>query len=105
MKLYSVITIVPGWPSAESEKFGGIRTVAICTSVERAKEIVEGNLGDIFETSYRFVVIVEFESDALYGGLGSRNNEWWYVWQEDSEDGKYYPASKPVEYSRVIFTF
>ena len=115
MKLYSVITIVRGWPSEESQKSGGTRTVIICTTFENAEEVVLKNVGYIFETSYTYAVIVEFEADTLYGvgfeadklygGLSASNKEVWYRWVGNSETGKYIPCDKPEEYKNTIFSF
>lgn len=105
MKLYSVITIVQGWPSEEAQKYGGSRTVIICTTLEIAEEVVLKNVGDIYETSYTYAVIVEFEADRLYGGLVTQNKEVWYRWEGDSETGKYIPCGKPEEYEQVLFSF
>jgi len=105
LKLYSVITIVPGWPSPETERQGGSRTVAICTSLERAKQIIERNEGDILEGSYGFALVVEFDADHLYGGNLSIGNQHWYQWAGDSEKGKYVPTTPPMEYQRILFSF
>lgn len=103
MKLYTVTTIVEGWPSEESKKYGGLRTVVVCTSLERAKEIVENNEFDIFETSYTYAVIALIEADELYGGFNEREEEVWYKWEGDGETGKYLPSAKPEEYKNVRF--
>ncbi|MES3004931.1 MAG: hypothetical protein V4690_02345 [Patescibacteria group bacterium] len=105
MKLYSVITIVQGWPSPAAERFGGARTVAICTDLQQAKKVVEENIGDIFEKSYDFALVVEFEANQLYGGLDTEAAQYWYQWEGDSETGKYVPIDQPNEYQKVLFSF
>ncbi len=103
MKLFLVTTIVPGWPSAESKRFGGLRTVAVCTSYMRAVEIVTKNEGDIFEGTYQYAVISEIEPDVLYGGPCLPPNEVWYLWcNMPSGGGKYISVSKPTDYKNVL---
>ncbi len=105
MKLYSVITIESAPSPEERQRLAGKRTVAICTKIENAKEIVEKNVGDIFETSYTYAVIVEVESDLLYGGLALPYPELWYQWEGDVETGRYVAIEKPVEYERIVISF
>ena len=103
--LYAVTTIVPGWPSEISKRYGGKRTPVICTSLRRAKQIVENNEGDIFETTYGYAVIDKVLPNALYSFSGSAEEgykEWWYEWEGTYKEGKYVPCSKPPEYSRIF---
>jgi len=76
--LYSITTI------ARNEKFGGTRTVAICTSLTTACRIVEGNHGDIWEHSYMLAVIEAVWPNALYGGLKGRDT-YWYRWSVEKK--------------------
>ncbi|HEY4490081.1 MAG TPA: hypothetical protein VJC12_02395 [Candidatus Paceibacterota bacterium] len=98
--LYSVTTIVPGYPNEESQRKGGKRTVAICTTLKRAREIIESNEGDIFETSYRYVVIEGITADALY--CYHPGKQYWYHWKGTSEKGKYIRGRRPKEFGRII---
>ena len=103
--LYSVTTIVPGWPSEISKRYGGKRTPVICTSLRRAKQIVENNEGDIFETTYGYAVIDKVLPNVLYSFSGSVKEgykEWWYEWEGTHREGKYVPCSKPTEYIRTF---
>ncbi len=101
--LFSVTTIVPGWPSEESRRFGGKRTPIICTSLEIAKDVIERNVGDIFETTYRYAVITTIFPDVLYSYRGQEEyKEYWYVWEGDYETGKYVPCEKPKEYEKIV---
>ena len=103
MLLYSVTTIVPGWPSKEADRYGGKRTPVICTSLDLAKDIVENNRGDIFETTYRYAVIVTVFPDVLYGGvMEDEYAEYWYIWEGDYQTGRYVPSEKPEEYQRAV---
>jgi hypothetical protein len=93
VRLYTVTTI------ASSARYGGTRTVAVCTSFERAREMVEENVGDIFELSYRLAVIEGLIADHLYGGLD--HEQYWYVWKGD-QDGSYKPIEVPAAYENVV---
>jgi hypothetical protein len=93
-RLYMVTTI------ASSDRYGGTRTPVICTSFERAKEIVETNEGDIFECSYMLVVIEAVVADWLYGG--HLNEQYWYVWKGDVETGNYCPIERPKAFESTI---
>jgi hypothetical protein len=102
MTLYGVTTI---HPSREGERAGitSSRTVAMCTRLERARQIVEGNEGDIFETTERLVVISTLSSDVVYGAVGCPDyQEWWYRWEGTWQDGRYVPTEKPEEFRHVI---
>lgn len=93
-RLYSVTTI------AASPRYGGRRTVAICSSFERAKATVEKNKGDIYEYSYQLVVIEATVADWLYGGM--LNEQYWYVWKGTPEEGGYTPIERPKAYKYAI---
>jgi len=95
--LYAVVTIVPDDISRD-------RCVAICTTLEYAKEIVENNYGDIWETIYDLVVIEEKRADYLYAGCG--NEQWWYEWKGargwDGVGTKgYVPCERPEKYEHI----
>jgi len=92
-RLYSVTTIAP------SLKYGGFRTPVICDSFEKAKEIVEGNHGDIFELSYRLVVIEALAANWLYGHL---REAYWYRWEGSAAEGGYRPIEVPPAYKGVV---
>ena len=72
MILYSVTTI-------NTKKPDNDRCVAICTTLERAKEIVEHNQCDIWEMEYDLVVIESKETDCVYGGFNT--DQYWYEWR------------------------
>jgi hypothetical protein len=88
--LYVVATIAP------SEKTGGTRAPVVCTSLERAKKIVETNEGDIWEFSYDLAVIETFIPDQLYSATDERH---WYRW--NLEKMRYMPIDCPEEYQNV----
>ena len=85
-RLYAVTTI------ASSERFGGKRTVTVCSTFARAKEIVETNEADIAEMAYFFAVIEAIAADWLYYYL---DEQYWYVWDGSWKDGRYRPIEKP----------
>ena len=101
MNLYLVTTIVSGWPESELKR-NGSRKVAICSKFERAKEIVEKNEGDIWETDFYYAVITKVQADVVYGGFPVQ--EWWYNWV-GGKLGGYIETQKPLEYEKVIFSF
>lgn len=92
-RIYTVSTV------AESPSYGGTRTVAACGTFAKAEEIILGNYGDLFETTYLFAVIEEVELDLLYGGFEHR--QWWYSWLGDYQTGVYRPIKTPAEYEYV----
>ncbi len=71
-RLYAVTTI------AQSDQYGGTRTPVICYTLDRAKEIVETNEGDIWETTYHFTVIEGVIPDHLYT---CHKEQYWYQWK------------------------
>jgi hypothetical protein len=96
LRLYTVTTV------ASSPRYGGTRTVVVCSSFERAKEIVEKNLGDIYECSYQLAVIEGTIADWLYYPL---DEQYWFVWQADEKDsrvGAYYAIERPEAYEGCI---
>jgi len=95
-RLYAVTTI------ACSERFGGTRTPVICTTFEKAAEIVEKNIGDIYECSYRLVVIEAVAPDRLYMNL---QEQYWYVWVFSGKDihaGAYKAIESPETYKNIM---
>ncbi len=89
-RLYMVTTI------ASSARYGGTRTVVVCSSFERAQKIVENNEGDLFECSYELAVIEATVDGWLYGGL--IHEQYWYVWKDGTGDGAYVPIEIPKAY-------
>ncbi len=97
MILYAVVTIVPDDISRD-------RCVAICTTLDRAKEIVENNVWDIWEMDYDWVVIEEKVADAVYAGF--TNKTWWYEWKgprgwEGVNCKGYVPCERPAKYEHT----
>lgn len=92
-RLYTVTTI------AESARYGGNRTVVVCDSFEAAREIVEKNYGDIWECSYMLAVIEAVVPNRLYAHL---DEQYWYRWVGDREDGAYQAIEVPERYRNVV---
>lgn len=69
---FAVVTLTK--PSGED------RCVALCSTIERARQIVERNEGDIWETIYRYVVIERRTLDVLYGDITGESVQEWYEW-------------------------
>jgi len=84
-RLYTVTTI------ASSARYGGVRTPVICDSFARAKEIIESNEGDIWETTYNLIVVEGILPNMLYGG--DLQERYWYKY--DHEAGAYRPIECP----------
>jgi hypothetical protein len=98
MILYAVVTIVPNDISRD-------RCVAICTTLDRAKEIVENNVWDIWETVYDWVVIEEKRADEMYAGFN--NEQFWYEWKGPRGDEGiafkgYVPCERPEKYDHIV---
>jgi hypothetical protein len=86
-RLYTVTTIT------SSQRFGGVRTPAICTTFKLARDFVERNAGDLFECSYSLAVIEAVAADTLYTYL---DEVYWYMW-EPSEDPEYTGRYREIE--------
>jgi hypothetical protein len=84
MKLYTIHTL----RSKYLEDQG--RTPAVCTKLETAIELVEGNYGDMYECGYYpYVVIEPFESDTMYGMTQALGEQVWFAWEGTWEEGAY----------------
>lgn len=97
-RLYTVTTI------ACSARFGGTRTPVICSTFEKAAEMVENNDGDLYECSYRLVVIEAVVPDHLYTTL---HEQYWYVWVYNHKDsvnseGSYKAIETPEVYKNIV---
>lgn len=86
---------------AKSDLSGGVRTVAICSTFERAEEIILTNEFDIWEYSYMDAVIEECMPDHMYGGMGDRQ-QWWYHWTGDADGGYQRVPNPPERFARVV---
>jgi hypothetical protein len=104
-RVYTVTTF------AGSATKGGTRTPIICSTFEKAKEVVESNMGDIWEYSYMLCVISGFHMDCLYGTprvkkdnpepdtCDVESEEYWYKWVgEDTTKGGYVPIEPPFDF-------
>lgn len=87
--LWAITTI------AESRLYGGTRSPAIYTSFEQARDAIETNLGDIFETTYCLALIEPIIPNCLYGSHGP---VLWYMWVGDYETGGYQAIEEPPGY-------
>jgi hypothetical protein len=88
-RLYTVTT------KARNEKYGGTRTVCVCDSFERARQIIETNEGDIEERSYHFAIIEAVCPNVLYAYSGEA---YWYLWREyDFVNQGGYGQFEPIE--------
>lgn len=80
--------------------------MVVCSTFTRAKEIVEKNVGDIFECSYRLAVIEATIADRLYGGC--LNERYWYCWKGSTDmrrgkgEGGYVPIEEPEAYTNTM---
>ncbi len=97
MTLYTVTTI--------NSNNDNDRCVAICSTLDRAKEIVENNECDIWELKYDLVVIESKEVDHLYGGFDTEQH--WYEWRGPMGSAGifakgYAPIDKPLKYKNVF---
>jgi hypothetical protein len=101
-RLYTVTTI------AASIAYGGTRTVVVCDSFERAKEIVETNEGDIWESSYMLAVIEPVACNWLYHYFVTSDGveRYWYRWsskdRETGRPGGYEAIETPPGYEQVV---
>lgn len=85
-RLYTVTTM------AASARYGGKRTVGVF-DWKTANHIVKKNAGDIYEFSYKLVVIEGVIKNYLYAGL--LNEAYWFKWFGDAETGGYKPIEVP----------
>lgn len=103
MKLYTVTTVREEKAISKSDKeymATHPRCVGVFSSLEKAKEVVEENIGDIFEYWYRWAVIEVIEVDYLYGGFD--REEYWYEWQGDGQTGRYISIEKPADWKNIV---
>lgn len=91
--LYTITTIAPG------PRFGGQRTPAICDNLERAREIVENNEGDIWECSYYLAVIEAVFPNYLYSSSYS-DERYWYRYNTGTR--RYEPIETPEWYKNTF---
>ena len=73
------------------------RTPAVCMTLDRAKEIVEKNEGDIWECFYMYAVVETVIPDRLYSFSGER---YWYEWNLDK--GCYLSIECPEQYKDIV---
>ena len=103
MKLYSVTTI----RQERARNLAGNeyistdpRCVGVFSTLEKAKEIIEQNIGDIYEYWYPWAVIETIDVDFLYGGFD--REEYWYEWKSDGQTGKYVSIEKPDDWKNIV---
>ena len=71
------------------------RTPGYFLKLEDAIECIENNYGDIYEGSYKHVVI-EAMGEGLYGGANiGANEEIWFEWTGSWDEGGYERIDKP----------
>lgn len=73
----------------------GKRTVGYFNDLEKAKQAVEENWGDIYENGYYPFCVIEEKGEGIYN-IG-RLMEIWYKWI----DGKYKLIEKPKELMNI----
>lgn len=103
MRLYSVTTV-------REEKAVNVngreymttrpRCVGVFSTLEKAKEIIEENIGDIFEYWNPWAVIEVIHVDSLYGGFDRK--EYWYEWKGYVHSGKYVSIEAPDKWKNVV---
>ena len=72
------------------------RTPGFFFKLENAIKCVEDNCGDIYEGSYKHVVI-EAIPEGLYGtgNVGDKDREIWFEWEGSWDEGGYKRIDKP----------
>ncbi len=79
------------------------RTPAVCTSLERAKEIIETNEGDLYEAGWYPLAVIEVKpSDNVYPevtNIGKRRSQWWYRF--DTRQRRYVLCGRPKQFRRT----
>jgi hypothetical protein len=101
MILYTVTTLERDYPQRGKGKRGDLRTPVICTTLERARDIVESNSMDIYETSYTYAVIESVVADEIYPHA-EPYVVLWYKWEGSYEEGRYVPIEAPEAFERVV---
>lgn len=92
-RLYTITTICYG------DYFTSTRCVGVCSSFERAMEIVKMNEGDIREDAYILVVVEAVIDNAVYSNV--IDEDYWFVWN-GKDDGKYLPIETPDEFKNTF---
>lgn len=75
--------------SVTNNEFSSSRTVGYLNNLNKAKEIVENNYYDLFETIYDYAVIEEVPE----GIYPLYKNQFWYKW--NLKEDKYEECEKP----------
>lgn len=100
MKLYTVTML-------EHEHALTRGPIAVCTTPDEARDIVEHNRMDIHETNHEFAVIAVISADSPYGLRSVEDDtdadEVWYRWSGGAWEGKYERCEKPASLARVVF--
>jgi len=66
----------------DDEMFDLSRTVGYVESLEEAKEILEYNCCDLYETIYEYAVIEDIKPGLYQGHKGKK---YWFKWNEEKE--------------------
>jgi len=89
----------------EYQSHGGSRIFGWFSSLNKAVEAVENNVGDIHECSYKYAIIEKSLEGLRYAWI-SDYDEYWYEWVGDdwreSDSGKYVPIEKPEKLKKII---
>lgn len=93
MDLYTVTTI--GKQDGKEHD----RTPAVCTSLERAREILKKDEGGLDEAGYYALAVIERKAaDRVYAVLDDRKrSQWWFRF----ENKKWKPCKRPKKYQGV----
>lgn len=78
------------------------RIMAICTTIERARDIVECNANDIHETSFGYAVIEQARLNGAYPEVGATEESEWYEWEGEPDEGHYVRRENEHSYRKAI---
>ena len=81
------------------------RTPAVCTSLTRAKEIIERNEGSLNEAGYYPLAVIEAKpADLVYPEVSNvgenTRTQWWYRFSQ--KKNRYLPCRRPVKFRATI---
>ncbi len=95
MTLFAIQFLFPNKESWFGFSCGG--TPAICTTLERAKEIIQKNEGHVpvVDHHYRYALIETVTTDVIQrrSKPTSDYKQWWYEWNKSKD--KYVPCKVP----------
>lgn len=101
MVVFAVTSLESRVPSGK-RMFRSKATRSYHTSLQEARERVESNELDMFETSFVYAVIESIEIDHPCPVVSDEYRQWWYMWEGDQETGKFVVCQVPEVFKQIV---